>query len=138
MDKFFAIYAVCTAVILIRCSLNSEAMRLGYLSISSETLNKWVASGKGPLVFELHSKVTHQMHPTVFSGALKVTWVEFSSLVDWLPPHSVLVFHAAGGIRYFNCQLENKLMSLGIAAVFWLDDQSCSHGAAKVIQGTYR
>jgi hypothetical protein len=119
MEIVFLTYCACVILVLIWCSADANRLRLEYRPVSVEIVNRWAAASREPLFFELHTGAEREV---LQSDMLSVTFTQFESMVEWIPPDSVLVFRSECEIQHFDSFVEKKLLSMGIAAVYWMRD----------------
>jgi hypothetical protein len=135
MGTMVVIYAIYAAGVLVWCSSGRMSHGLHNSLISREVLDQWIASGDHPVIFDLYSKLERPLGCAAIPGSVVVTLEELSALIPWIPPHSILVFHSNDGIRSFDREMENRLLSSGVVNIFWLCDGLDSHAAVKPEKG---
>ena len=111
--------------------LNNDALLLNYDAPNKDTLtyvlipgfllNQWIACSDNLLVFDLHSPSESGAGQERFSEMLTVSMQGLRNLVTWIPPCSRVVFSCSHDFERFDAHIENKLLELGIAAVYLFD-----------------
>jgi hypothetical protein len=104
--------------------LNHDAAnndRITYVLIPGFLLNQWIACSDNLLVFDLHSPSESGAGQERFSEMLTVSMQGLRNLVTWIPPCSRVVFSCSHDFERFDAHIENKLLELGIAAVYLFD-----------------
>jgi hypothetical protein len=94
MTTFFIIYAIYALIALVSCSCANAASPVQYVGISKSVLEKWIISGRRPIVLEVCGQRPNDAGSHACDSPLIVAQKELVSLIHWLPPSSLLVIQS--------------------------------------------
>lgn len=126
MTTFFIIYAIYALVVLISCSCATAASSVRYVSISRPVVDKWILSGRRPILLEVCSRKPNTAGSHDWDIPLIVAQQELANLIRWLPPSSLLVVQSPEALHRLDREVESVLVDLGILVVYWVPEEAKS------------
>ena len=126
----YVVYSMCATAALVRSTLNQRRGwdlqtcrdEVKYVAISDYFLLEWAASVPGLVILDVHLKRGIGGWEELASYWLPTSLTDLPSLLEWLPPASMVVLCCRAATKELDIQSKIALMQAGIGTIYFLDE----------------
>ena len=126
----YVVYSMCAIAALVWSTLNQRRGwdlqtcrdEVKYVAISDYFLLEWAASVPGLVILDVHLDRGIGGWEELASYWLPTSLTDLPSLLEWLPPASMVVLCCRAATKEFDTQSKIALMQAGIGTIYFLDE----------------